>query len=202
MVAIAAATLFSANSISATYQTSNFNAYVRDGSDKVIRTGGNSCLHSSEWKSGMFECPATVVPVVIEYVEKKPKIVKVIVEETEFFDFNQTELKPGAQAKLLKLVNMVKTPDEFSKISVFGYTDRIGSDEYNMNLSKKRAETVRDFLVNQNKISAEKVEVIAMGKKNPRVNCEGVRGKKPLINCLGHNRRVEILLSFDKSIVE
>jgi len=200
LTSITAISLFSA--IPAVAQSKFSPVYVKDGSGKIVRTGSGSCMHTSEWQQGMFECPPVILPVVIEFIDAHPKVVKVIVEGTEFFDFDKAELKDGAKTKLIKLADMIKKPEKVAHIKVYGYTDRIGSDEYNLTLAKKRADSVRDFLVGQNQISSDMVEVIAAGKKNPRVTCENVHGKKQLINCLGANRRVEILLTYDLTVVK
>lgn len=170
--------------------------YWQDSSGHIVRTRFGGCWHTSLWEPGMAECPAAAEPLVIE---DKPKVVKVVVEETDFFDFDKAVLKPEAILKLGRLVDLVESPAQFSNIRVFGYTDRIGTDDYNMALSKRRAEAVRDFLVSQDHIAADKIEVTAMGKKNPRVTCQGVHGNQQLISCLGHNRRVEVFLTFEKT---
>ena len=141
----------------------------------------------------MPDCPAAAKPLLIT-----PKILKLVVEATDFFDFDKATLKQDAITKLSKMAGLVNNSSQITSIRVLGYTDRIGTEEYNMKLSQRRAESVRDFLVSYDHIDTNKIEVVAMGKKNPRVTCEGVRGKQQLISCLEHNRRVEILLSFDK----
>ncbi len=100
------------------------------------------------------------------------------------------------------LAEHVDNNSQITGIRILGYTDRIGTDEYNMILSKKRADAVRNQITNRLNISEDKIEVVAMGKKNPRVTCEGVHGKKLLIDCLGHNRRVEVFLTLDKVLAD
>ncbi len=188
--------LLTTNGISAQSNSDSiFDYYWQDGSGKILRTGSGGCLHTPQWQTGMSDCPAAALPVV---VETQPKVVKVVIEETDFFDFDKSELKQDAITKLTRLVQLVEKPDQFSNIRVVGYTDRIGTDEYNVSLSKRRAESVRDFLVSQNNVSQGKIEVTAMGKSNPRVMCDGAYDRTELIDCLAHNRRVEIFLSFEK----
>ena len=62
------------------------------------------------------------------------------------FDFNKYTLKPEARERLARISGIVLAyPDLHLQIE--GYTDSIGSDEYNQTLSEKRAATVRDYLV-------------------------------------------------------
>jgi OOP family OmpA-OmpF porin len=73
---------------------------------------------------------------------------------------------------------------------VTGHTDRIGSEAYNMKLSQRRADAVRDYLVSKG-VDKAKVETIAMGPKQPVVQCDQ-KNRKELIACLQPNRRVEV----------
>ncbi len=64
------------------------------------------------------------------------------------FDFNKYTLKPDAQVKLAKVSGILLAYPNL-KLQVEGYTDNIGTDEYNQKLSEQRADAVRDFLVAQ-----------------------------------------------------
>lgn len=64
------------------------------------------------------------------------------------FDFNKYTLKPGAQIRLAKVAGILLAHPDL-KIKVEGYTDTIGTPEYNQKLSEERAATVRNFLVQQ-----------------------------------------------------
>ena len=76
---------------------------------------------------------------------------------------------------------------------VVGYTDRIGSDAYNLKLSEARARTVADFLVGKG-LPAGKVAIEGRGEANPvtGTQCNSVKGKAQLISCLAPDRRVEV----------
>lgn len=175
--------------------TSIFRYFVQDDAGQIVRTGSGGCLHTIEWEPTMPDCPPAAEPVV---VATAPRVVKVVVEESEFFDFDKSVLEPQAQAKLGRLAELVQRPAQFDHIRVLGYTDRIGTDAYNMGLSQRRAQAVRDYLVSHDQIPASKIEMIAMGKKDPRVACEGVHGSQALIKCLAPNRRVEVYLTFER----
>ncbi|GAB3021954.1 hypothetical protein GCM10027284_46810 [Cyclobacterium sediminis] len=77
-------------------------------------------------------------------------------------------------------------------ISIEGYTDDIGDDDYNLELSKKRAESVYNYLI-QNEIVAERLNFNGFGKSNPIVP-----NTSPENRAL--NRRVEIVLKLRDDI--
>jgi len=75
------------------------------------------------------------------------------------------------------------------KLQIDGYTDSIGSDEYNQTLSDKRAEAVRDFLVS-NGVSMNNVAARGLGKADPVADNSTAQGRQL-------NRRVEMIVSGD-----
>lgn len=81
------------------------------------------------------------------------------------------------------------------EFSVYGYTDRIGSDAYNQNLSEKRANAVANELQADGVTTIKVVE--GRGKANPVTGdkCNSVKGRKAVIDCLAPDRRVEVLVS-------
>ena len=85
---------------------------------------------------------------------------------------------------------------------VLGYTDRIGSDAYNQQLSEKRAQSVVDYLVSKG-IPASKISARGMGESNPVTGntCDNVKARAALIDCLGPDRRVEIEVKGYKDVV-
>jgi outer membrane protein OmpA-like peptidoglycan-associated protein len=76
------------------------------------------------------------------------------------------------------------------KIEVTGYTDRIGSDTYNLKLSTERANTVRDFLVKHG-VAADHITATGRGEADPVVTCND-KGQAKLVACLAPNRRVVV----------
>src|SRR6202451_2751740 len=81
------------------------------------------------------------------------------------FDFNKYTLKPEARERLAKISGIVLAYPDL-KLQIEGYTDSIGSDEYNQTLSDKRAEAVRDYLVTSG-VSMNNVAARGMGKADP-----------------------------------
>jgi outer membrane protein OmpA-like peptidoglycan-associated protein len=104
------------------------------------------------------------------------------------FDFNKYSLKPEARERLARISGIVLAYPDL-KLQIEGYTDSIGSDEYNQTLSEKRAESVRDYLVNSG-VSINNVAAQGMGKADPVADNRNAAGRKL-------NRRVEMIVSGD-----
>jgi OOP family OmpA-OmpF porin len=109
-----------------------------------------------------------------------------------YFAFNKADLRPEGIAKLDEMVLSMQNKDD-PRLQITGYTDRLGTEAYNMKLSQRRAEAVKNYLVSKG-IEAEIIETTAMGPKDPVVNCEGKTGNV-LIQCLGPNRRTVVEFS-------
>jgi outer membrane protein OmpA-like peptidoglycan-associated protein len=104
------------------------------------------------------------------------------------FDFNKYTLKPEARERLAKISGIVLAYPDL-KLQIEGFTDSIGSDEYNQQLSEKRAESVRDYLVG-NGVNMNNVAAVGMGKADPIADNSTAEGRKL-------NRRVELIVSGD-----
>lgn len=111
---------------------------------------------------------------------------------TELFAFSSTALTDAARAKLDSDV-VSKLPDfaEIRYLNVNGHSDRLGSQEYNQQLSEKRAEAVAAYLVSKG-ADASKIETFGYGKTLPVKSCPDAKGRAALIECLTPNRRVQI----------
>lgn len=81
------------------------------------------------------------------------------------FKFNQTTLTESSQQKVDSIIKKIKTATEYT-IIVYAYTDDVGSDSYNLNLSERRADAVKRLLV-RNGISASNIEVYGLGEDKP-----------------------------------
>jgi outer membrane protein OmpA-like peptidoglycan-associated protein len=102
------------------------------------------------------------------------------------FDFNKYTLKPEAREKLAKVSGILLAYPNL-KLQVEGYTDSIGSDEYNQKLSEQRADSVRDFLVQQSVADAN-ISAQGYGKSNPIADNTTNSGR-------AQNRRVQLVVS-------
>ncbi|PPI86849.1 porin OmpA [Candidatus Pantoea edessiphila] len=109
------------------------------------------------------------------------------------FNFDKFTLKSEGKKTLDDLCNTLKTLDQNTTFIILGFTDRIGSIKYNQELSKKRAQTVFNYLVNKG-IPSSNMSVIDMGMSCSiaKDHCNKIKNHKALIKCLAPDRRVEI----------
>jgi len=125
-----------------------------------------------------------------------PTSEKVTFAADALFDFDKAVLRPDGKAKLDELVSKLAGVSLEVIIGV-GYTDRIGSLKHNMDLSVRRAQSVKDYLVSKG-IEPNRVYTEGKGPANPVKQCPDpspkgeVRNRQQLIDCLQPNRRVEV----------
>ncbi|RRO06537.1 porin OmpA [Pectobacterium aquaticum] len=119
------------------------------------------------------------------------------------FNFNKATLKAEGQQSLDQLYTQLSSLDpKDGSVVVLGFTDRLGSEQYNKALSEKRAQSVVDYLVSKG-IPANKVSARGLGKSQPVTGstCDSVKPRAALIDCLAPDRRVEIEVKGIKDVV-
>ena len=104
------------------------------------------------------------------------------------FKTGSFELLTGARERLAKVSGIVLAYSSLH-LSVEGHTDSIGTDDFNQQLSEKRAQAVRDYLVQQG-ISSDSIVASGFGKTAPVASNDTSEGRQ-------QNRRVELVLSGD-----
>lgn len=99
------------------------------------------------------------------------------------FDFDKSDIKPQYREILSRIAGVLMSVQGYA-ISVYGYTDDVGTADYNLKLSEKRAQAVHDYLV-ESGLDPKIITTKGYGKSDPRV---------PGDNAAAHatNRRVEI----------
>jgi OOP family OmpA-OmpF porin len=110
------------------------------------------------------------------------------------FDFGKETVRPAGKQALDSFAAELRG-SQFDVITVTGYTDRIGSANYNMKLSERRADAVKSYLVENAGISADKVTARGADGSDPVTKpgeCRGERRTPELIACLQPDRRVEV----------
>jgi outer membrane protein OmpA-like peptidoglycan-associated protein len=102
------------------------------------------------------------------------------------FDTAQATLKPGAREKLARVSGILSSHPDL-KIEVEGHTDSVGTDDYNQNLSLRRADSVRSYLVAQH-ITPQSITTKGFGEQQPVATNDTAAGRQ-------RNRRVELVVS-------
>lgn len=117
----------------------------------------------------------------------------VLGENSVNFDFNKATLTSLAKQNLDKLVTVFKDyPD--TDITIFGYTDSKGADDYNLNLSQQRATSVKNYLA-QKGLSSSRFVIKGMGEAEPIADNDTDEGRSK-------NRRVEFAIVANEKMVE
>jgi len=113
-------------------------------------------------------------------IRREQDILRATFKGEAYFDYNSSRLKPGVYSELKRISDiLIKYPH--SRIEVAGHTDTKGSEEYNLDLSKQRAEVVANQLI-YNGVSAQRIMAVGYGKSRPISSDDAM------------NRRVEILI--------
>lgn len=105
--------------------------------------------------------------------------INLVVEE---FDFDSAVLKPEMKAALRDLAERIKATPGHEKITIIGHTDSIGSAEYNMKLSLRRAEAAAEYL---RSLGIDDITTEGRGESEPIASNKTREGR-------AQNRRIEI----------
>ena len=178
--------------------------YVDESGTNIVRTGYGDCLHTGRWSvpNAIAECDpelvaardkTTEVAAVEVMIRKELKPIRL--EADALFDFDSAALTDEGRDRLDRVLTQL--PDrsmlQDKRITITGFTDKLGPAGYNQKLSEKRAQAVHDYLVAKG-MRDEAIDARGLGAANPLVDCEGKRGNA-LIDCLAPNRRTEIEFS-------
>ncbi len=110
----------------------------------------------------------------------KPGCVNIIVE----FETNATQVHSSIDGKMQPILEyLVKYPQ--ARLAITGHTDNVGSDAYNMELSKRRAESVKKYLVEKYNIDEQRLIIDGVGSSRPIADNSTPEGQ-------AQNRRVMI----------
>ncbi len=118
-------------------------------------------------------------------VERVGEGIKITFSSGILFDVNRADLKDFSRAELAELAKILNKYDD-TNILLAGHTDSTGSDEYNMGLSRRRAQSVSDYLSIQS-VHSERFTVYGYGKSDPIAGNDTVNGR-------AQNRRVEVAI--------
>jgi len=102
-----------------------------------------------------------------------------------YFDFASDKIKPESEPVLREIADALNHNPSW-KLRVEGHTDNIGGDEYNLDLSQRRAEAVKSALVNRYHIAAARLTPKGFGATRPKEPNDTLAGR-------ARNRRVELV---------
>jgi OOP family OmpA-OmpF porin len=188
--------------------------YVTSEGDMAVTSATGQCWRTGEWTPEMARSPcdgtpraaAAPVPVVQTPpaapapapLAAAPVIQKLTLSTDVLFEFNKADLRQGGQQKLDELAQRAQGAD-VDKVVVVGFADRIGSEQYNQELSERRAAAVKDYLASKN-VDAQRVQAEGRGESQPVTGdqCKNMgkehKSNSKLVSCLQPDRRVDIEL--------
>lgn len=217
--ALAAAGTANAQSSSATSAApSRSPGYITSSNGNPLTDSSRHCVRTGFWTPAYAADPCDAVPrasapapVVAAAPEPQPEplakaapetpappprvIEKVTLSADVLFPFNKAELLPGGKDKLDQLAKDAQGA-EVDRIVLSGYADRIGSEQYNRDLSERRAQAVADYLASKG-VEQSRIQVEGHGEDNPITGVQCAKmgpekaSNKKLVSCLQPDRRVE-----------
>ena len=118
--------------------------------------------------------------------EEPPEEMTIVLDDRALnFDFDKSFVKPQYDEMLTNLKEFIEKNDY--EVTIVGHTDYIASNEYNMGLSKRRAEAVKAKLIELGLDPSRIVETVARGEEEPVADNSTTEGR-------AKNRRVEFKL--------
>jgi len=153
---------------------------VRDSSGNCVRTKWQGANDACGAAPKRVAAPVSIADVTLE-------------QRTVYFDFNSAVLKPAGKQKLDQLASVINRASDVSDVRIHGYTDQLGTSDYNNALANKRAAAVRSYLGMKSRLPVALGEVRGLGKAEPQEQCAAL-ARAAKIACMASERRVEIEL--------
>ena len=131
-----------------------------------------------------------------EQPKPKPAAQKMTFAADVQFDFDKAVIRPDGKSKLDDLANKVRGID-LEVVIAIGHADKIGTPAYNQNLSVRRAEAIKAYLVSKG-LEPNRIYTEGKGETQPvtGARCQGLgrehRSNQKLVECLQPDRRTEI----------
>ena len=156
-----------------------------NGSNELVWKNGTNelCWRDAFWTPATGYPGCDGVPVAAKPAPPNPMANKVTFNADTFFDFDKSIIKPEGKKLLDQIAAQVQTINLEAIIAV-GHTDWIGTVEYNLKLSQRRAAAVKAYLVSKG-VDANRITTQGKGKADPIADNRTAAGR-------AKNRRVEI----------
>jgi OmpA-OmpF porin, OOP family len=198
--------------------------YVADSNNQIWTSPYGLCWKTTDWSPEKAAVPCDAVrrveapvpppvavappppapapaptPLVTAPPPPPPVIEQISLSSDVLFEFDKAELLPAGQQKIDEIADRLKGAN-VQLINAIGHADRIGSDDYNKQLSEKRAAAVSEYIAKKG-VEQTKVRSEGRGESQPVTGdqCKGVSGAK-LISCLQPDRRVDIEVRGERQV--
>ena len=182
-------------------------------SGEYVRDRAGDCVHDRSWSKEVAaeEChpelfkkaepevqaeekPAAVTP------PPQPTYETITLSSDLLFDFDSTQIKPEARDELHRLAERIKELQEkkdaeITEVRFIGHTDSVGPEEYNQQLSVRRAQAVKDYVVKEFGADPGRIMVSGEGESNPVADNSTREGR-------AKNRRVEVIIGIKEKVMK
>lgn len=166
-------------------------AYVTSGSGHVVRVKDRQgrCVRTVDWSEELAtkECDPQLFPEEAEVVAvAAPVYEKTVMSANALFAFDSAELSADGRASLRSLSASIQDKGAtVVDIDIIGHTDSTGPEDYNQQLSLRRAEAMKAYLVSEGGVDAGIIDVMGKGESMPVADNATREGR-------ARNRRVEV----------
>ena len=165
--------------------------YVENSQGNILRSGSGECVHTGYWKSEMANivgCDGVTLDAPVEVIQGMPTglVGAIVIPEAALFAFDSAELTDEGKVAIEEYRKELRPEiaEAYAGI-IIGHTDSTGSAEYNLGLSKRRADAVSEYLVSTG-VAEEKLREVGRGEEDPIASNDTSEGR-------AQNRRVEII---------
>jgi OOP family OmpA-OmpF porin len=191
IIAIATLGLISAGSVFADPR-GDVPGYWTDSSGNIVRNSDGDCIHTSDWTPEMATvvgCDGVTLDKTAELFVGQPsgQVANINIPAASMFAFDSAELtEEGKEVIRLKREALANELSNAYAVIVIGHTDSTGNPDYNLDLSERRATSVRDYLISLGG-NSDKLKAIGLGDMSPIASNDTDEGK-------AINRRVEVAI--------
>jgi outer membrane protein OmpA-like peptidoglycan-associated protein len=189
---VLASVLLASASVNAAESREATPGYAQDSQKNILRSGTGDCVHTGTWSSDdatVVGCDDVTLQYEIEVIEGAPSglIGAISIPDLALFAFDSDVLTDDGKTAIEEYRSKLRPElsEAYAGIIV-GHTDSTGNDEYNLGLSKRRAQSVVDYLVSTG-VDRDKLRVVGRGENDPIASNDTEEGR-------AQNRRVDIIV--------
>lgn len=176
---------------SAAFAVTDQDAAYDKGNGFIVDSRGG-CVRT-KWMGEGDPCnPAAPAPVPV--AQPAPAVMPSVSLEqrTIYFDFDKSTLTAESIAKLDNLGAIINSSQAIADVRIHGFTDQLGTSDYNNKLADRRAAAVKSYLDGKSRLSTTIGDIRGLGKSAPEAQCEAIKARSEKIACMAKERRVEI----------
>lgn len=168
-------------------------AYVGDSRSHIVTDGSGGCVRTSSWSEDKMIVGCGLEPAAEPVAEAAPapapKVVteRVSLSAAALFDHDKSVIKPAGKADLDAFAARLSSLATVQSVEIVGHTDSTGSDAYNQDLSMRRANAVKNYLLDKG-MDPSIITTSGMGESQPVASNATAEGR-------AQNRRVEVSFS-------